>query len=58
MSKFLHQKSVITLKEIGELFNMDYTSISVEAKRFEKKANGDKEISKMAKNNKENRRRN
>ena len=49
MSKFLHQKSVITLKEIGELFNMDYTSISVETKRFEKKANDDKEISEMPK---------
>jgi len=36
MSKFLHQKSVITLKERGELFNMDYTSISVDVKRFEK----------------------
>ena len=49
MSKFLHQKSVITLKEIGELFNMDYTSISVDVKRFEKKANDDKEISEMPK---------
>jgi len=28
----------LPLKEIGELFNMDYTSISVAAKRFEKKA--------------------
>ena len=28
---------------------MDYTSISVEAKRFEKKANDDKEISEMPK---------
>ena len=35
------------LRKIGELFNMDYTSVSMAAKRFEKKKNADKEISEM-----------
>jgi len=37
------------LREIGELFNMDYTSVSMMAKRFKEKANGDKETSEMIK---------
>jgi len=41
--------TALLLKEIGKLFNMDYTSISVAVKRFEKKANNDKEISGMPK---------
>ncbi|MCD6129383.1 MAG: hypothetical protein J7J10_00285 [Deltaproteobacteria bacterium] len=39
--------TALPLREIGELFNMDYTSISAAAKRFEKKANNDKRTSGM-----------
>jgi len=39
----------LPLKEIGELFNMDYTTVSITARRFEKKANNDKGISGMFK---------
>jgi len=37
----------LPLREIGELFNMDYTSVSMMAKRFEEKTNTDKEISEI-----------
>ena len=39
----------LPLREIGKLFNMDYTSVSMMAKRFEKKTNTDKRISEMFK---------
>jgi len=39
----------LSLREIGELFNMDYTSVSMMAKRFEKKVDADKEVSEMFK---------
>ncbi|NOZ84407.1 MAG: chromosomal replication initiator DnaA [Epsilonproteobacteria bacterium] len=35
------------LKEIGKLFNMDYTSVSVTAKRFREKMDNDKKILEM-----------
>ena len=41
--------TALPLREVGELFNMDYTSISAAAKRFEEKANNDKGISEMFK---------
>ena len=40
-------RSIGENREIGELFNMDYTSVSMMAKRFEKKTNT--EISEMFK---------
>ena len=39
--------TALPLRGIGELFNVDYTSISAAAKRFEEKANNDKGISGM-----------
>jgi len=39
----------LPLREIGELFNMDYTSVSMMVKRFEKKINTNKEMLEMFK---------
>ncbi len=41
--------TTLPLRKIGELFNIDYTTVSMTAKRFEKKADNDKEILEMIK---------
>jgi putative transposase len=43
----IKKHTAMPLKEIGELFNMDYTTVSVSAKRFEEKMKKDKRIAEI-----------
>ena len=46
---FLKKYSALSLKQIGELFNMDYVAVSQSAKRFENEMKKNKIALKMAK---------
>lgn len=43
----LKEKTTLRLREIGDMFNIDYVTISSVAKRFEKEIRGNKKIQKM-----------
>ncbi len=48
MALYLVKKySALSLKEIGELFEMDYAAVSQAAKRFEKRVETDKTVLNM-----------